>query len=68
MAEEFLESFFVRGNADAEDAPLRRMNLASRQRPWLETDGPKLVTPLHIFSCRESGRVQLVFLSPHTLN
>ena len=31
VAEEFLESFFVRGNADAEDAPLRRMNLASRQ-------------------------------------
>ena len=53
MAEEFLESFFVRGNADAEDAPLRRMNLASRQRPWLETDGPKLVTHItHFFLSR----------------
>lgn len=31
VAEAFLESFFVVGNADAVDAPLRRMNLASRQ-------------------------------------
>jgi len=31
VAEAFLESFFVGGNADAVDAPLRRMNLASRQ-------------------------------------
>ena len=62
MAEAFLESFFVGGNADAVDAPLRRMNLASRQRPGMTNRWPQTGNSITQFFLLRVWMVQLFLL------